>query len=152
MSITTKANSRWEGNLREGSGTMRLPSGTYEGPYTFKSRFGSGASPEDGTNPEELIGAAHAGCFSQYLALLLSQNGTPPNAIDTTAKVSIVTHKVQTTRAVVRGIATHDNAQIVFVDTPGLHRPLHRLGRFLERQAAASLEAADSFLAVRGTL
>lgn len=57
-----------------------------EGTFTRASRFADGA----GTNPEELIGAAHAGCFSQFLALLLSKNGTPPASIETTAKVSIV--------------------------------------------------------------
>jgi osmotically inducible protein OsmC len=56
------------------------------GDFTKASRFADGA----GTNPEELIGAAHAGCFSQFLALLLTQEGTPPTSIETTAKVSIV--------------------------------------------------------------
>lgn len=56
------------------------------GTFTKASRFADG----DGTNPEELLGAAHAGCFSQFLALLLSKEGTPPNAISTTAKVSIM--------------------------------------------------------------
>ena len=57
-----------------------------EGAFTKASRFADG----EGTNPEELVGAAHAGCFSQYLALLLSGNGTPPRSVETTAKVSIV--------------------------------------------------------------
>lgn len=57
-----------------------------EGAFSKASRFADGA----GTNPEELLGAAHAGCFSQYLALLLTKNGTPPTSIETTAKVSIV--------------------------------------------------------------
>lgn len=56
-----------------------------EGTFSKASRFADG----DGTNPEELIGAAHAGCFSQFLALLLTKEGTPPNSIETTAKVSI---------------------------------------------------------------
>ena len=55
-----KANARWDGSLTEGHGTMRMASGAYEGPYSFQSRFEEG----DGTNPEELIAAAHAGCFS----------------------------------------------------------------------------------------
>jgi osmotically inducible protein OsmC len=57
-----------------------------EGTFTKASRFADGT----GTNPEELIGAAHAGCFSQFLASLLSKNGTPPNSIETTAKVSMM--------------------------------------------------------------
>lgn len=84
--MAATANARWEGSLAEGSGTMSTATGL-EGTFTRASRFADG----EGTNPEELIGAAHAGCFSQFLALLLSDNGTPPNSIETTAKVSIVT-------------------------------------------------------------
>lgn len=58
------ANARWQGSLKEGSRTMALGSGAFEGPCSFESRFEDGA----GTNPEELIGAAHAGCFSRALA------------------------------------------------------------------------------------
>jgi osmotically inducible protein OsmC len=83
--MAATATARWEGSIDEGSGTMATATGL-EGTFTKASRFADG----DGTNPEELIGAAHAGCFSQYLALLLSQNGTPPTSIETTAKVSIV--------------------------------------------------------------
>ena len=75
----------WEGTLREGKGTMRLGSGAFEGPYSFKSRFENGA----GTNPEELIGAAEAGCFSMALALNLEKAGHPPKSIRTTAKVTL---------------------------------------------------------------
>jgi len=64
---------------------MRLGSGAYEGPFTYASRFESGT----GTNPEELIGAAHAGCFSMYLSALLDKTGTPAKSIRTTAKVRI---------------------------------------------------------------
>lgn len=83
--MAATATARWEGSLDEGSGTMSTATGL-EGTFTKASRFAEGT----GTNPEELIGAAHAGCFSQYLASLLSKNGTPPNAIETTAKVSIM--------------------------------------------------------------
>lgn len=75
---------RWQGSIDEGTGTMATGSGI-EGSFSKASRFADGA----GTNPEELIGAAHAGCFSQFLALLLSGDGTPPASIETTAKVSI---------------------------------------------------------------
>jgi osmotically inducible protein OsmC len=75
----------WKGTLKEGSGTMRLASGLYEGPYTFSSRFEEAA----GTNPEELIGAAHAGCFSMFLAALLTDKGYKPERIHTTAAVHL---------------------------------------------------------------
>jgi osmotically inducible protein OsmC len=75
----------WKGNLTEGNGSMRLGSGAYEGAFSRASRFGDGA----GTNPEELLGAAHAGCFSMYLSLILSQAGHIPTHIDTTAKVHL---------------------------------------------------------------
>ncbi|MBM4421948.1 MAG: OsmC family protein [Chloroflexi bacterium] len=79
------SSAKWEGNLNDGSGTMRLGSGAYEGPFTFASRFADGP----GTNPEELIGAAHAGCFSMFLSALLSKGGFPPKAIRTTATVHL---------------------------------------------------------------
>lgn len=80
-----KSEAAWEGTLKEGRGTMRLASGLYEGPYTFSSRFEEGA----GTNPEELIGAAHAGCFSMFLAALLTEKGYTPGRISTTAAVHL---------------------------------------------------------------
>ncbi len=75
----------WKGNLTEGSGTMKLGKGGYEGPFTKASRFDNGA----GTNPEELIGAAHAGCYSMFLSAVLSKSGFPPTEIRTTAKVHL---------------------------------------------------------------
>lgn len=75
----------WRGNLVDGSGTMKLGKGGYEGPYTRASRFENGA----GTNPEELIGAAHAGCYSMFLSALLSKSGFPPAEIRTTARVHL---------------------------------------------------------------
>jgi len=78
------ANARWEGSLTEGKGTMRMASGAYEGPYSFQSRFEEG----DGTNPEELIAAAHAGCFSMALSGQLGNAGLTAQSIDTTATVT----------------------------------------------------------------
>jgi osmotically inducible protein OsmC len=75
----------WKGSLTEGKGTMRLASGAYEGEYTKASRFEEGP----GTNPEELIGAAHAGCFSMFLSAILSDAGHIPTRISTTAKVHL---------------------------------------------------------------
>jgi osmotically inducible protein OsmC len=84
MSIR-KSSAEWKGTLREGAGTMKLGSGAYEGPFTFASRFESG----QGTNPEELIGAAHAGCFSMFLSALLTKAGFTPTRISTTATVHL---------------------------------------------------------------
>ena len=79
------SSAEWKGSLKEGSGTMRLASGAYEGAYTFSSRFEEGK----GTNPEELIGAAHAGCFSMFLSALLSGAGYEVKRIHTTATVHL---------------------------------------------------------------
>jgi lipoyl-dependent peroxiredoxin len=75
----------WEGGLRKGKGKMKIGKGAFDGTYTFASRFESGK----GTNPEELIGAAHAGCFSMALALMLEQEGRKPERITTTARVKV---------------------------------------------------------------
>lgn len=84
MSIR-KANAIWEGDLAKGNGTMSLGSGAFEGKYSVGSRFAS----DPGTNPEELIGAAHAGCFSMAFSAILGKNGFTPNSIKTEAKVHI---------------------------------------------------------------
>lgn len=82
MPIRT-ASARWLGTLTEGSGTLRTGSGGFTGNYSFKSRFEEG----EGSNPEELIGAAHSGCFSMALSKVLADAGYPPNWIETTAVV-----------------------------------------------------------------
>lgn len=78
-----KAQAEWSGNLREGSGRMAF--GSFEGAYTFASRFEEG----EGTNPEELIAAAHAGCFSMALANQLAQAGYTPRRVQTEARVHL---------------------------------------------------------------
>lgn len=80
-----KGSAVWEGTLKEGNGKMKLGQDGYEGPFSFQSRFESGA----GTNPEELIGAAHAGCFSMALASNLGKAGHEPKRISTTAIVTL---------------------------------------------------------------
>jgi len=80
-----QATAEWRGNLKEGTGHMRFGSGAFDGAYDFRSRFGDGA----GTNPEELIGAAHAGCFSMALSGILTRAGHPPESVRTTAKVPL---------------------------------------------------------------
>ena len=79
------ANARWEGGLQDGRGTMRMASGAYEGPYSFQSRFEEG----DGTNPEELIAAAHAGCYSMALSGELGKAGHDPESVETEAIVHL---------------------------------------------------------------
>jgi osmotically inducible protein OsmC len=80
-----RANARWDGSLKDGNGTMRMASGAYEGPYTFESRFEEG----EGTNPEELIAAAHAGCYSMALSGDLGQAGHEVESVETNATVQI---------------------------------------------------------------
>ncbi len=75
----------WEGDLQNGKGTLRLGSGAFEGQYSFTSRFEEGT----GTNPEELIGAAHAGCFSMALSAALAREGHTPTRVQTTARVRL---------------------------------------------------------------
>ena len=79
------AEAEWKGSLSRGSGRMKLGSGACEGSYSFPSRFEDGP----GSNPEELIGAAHAGCFSMALSHMLSEAGHIPDVVHTTAKVHI---------------------------------------------------------------
>ena len=79
------ANARWEGGLKDGKGNMRLGGGAFEGQYSFSSRFEEGV----GTNPEELIAAAHAGCFSMAFSAGLEKAGHSPNSVETEAKVHL---------------------------------------------------------------
>ena len=104
MAVTSRAKAEWKGSLKEGGGEVEFSG--YKGSYTFASRFETGK----GTNPEELIAAAHAGCYSMQLSGLLTANNTPPTSIRTTAKVTIeagvgITGIVLTTEAEVPGIA-----------------------------------------------
>ena len=80
---TRKAEAEWRGNLLQGKGLLKVGSGAFEGPYDFRSRTADGK----GTNPEELIGAAHAGCFSMALSARLTQAGFTAERIHTSAKV-----------------------------------------------------------------
>lgn len=82
MSVRT-AKAQWNGTLKEGQGTMNFSN--YSGPFTFVSRFEEG----EGTNPEELVGAAHSGCYSMFLAALISGAGFVPESVETTASVHL---------------------------------------------------------------
>jgi osmotically inducible protein OsmC len=104
---TAKAQARWTGTLKEGTGSMSGASGHLQAPFTFATRFEGAAG---GTNPEELIGAAQAGCFSMFLAAQLTNAGHPPTSIDTTATVTLgegptVTKIELVTVAVVPGVS-----------------------------------------------
>jgi osmotically inducible protein OsmC len=107
---THKADAEWQGNLAQGSGRLKGGSGAFAGPYSFKSRFEEGQSA---TNPEELMGAAHAGCFSMALAAQLSRAGVPPTRIHTAAKVHL--EKVGDGFAITR-IELETEAQIPGID------------------------------------
>jgi osmotically inducible protein OsmC len=80
-----KATATWQGSLQDGKGTMALGTGAWEGPFSFRSRFEEG----EGSNPEELIAAAHAGCFSMAFSAELGKDGITPESVETTANVSL---------------------------------------------------------------
>jgi osmotically inducible protein OsmC len=105
---TRTATAQWEGPVADGGGNIALGSGAFRGPYSWRSRFEQGT----GTNPEELLAAAHAGCFSMALAAALQQAGHLPESIDTHADVKLekqhngfaITNISLATRARVSGI------------------------------------------------
>jgi osmotically inducible protein OsmC len=106
----------WEGNLKDGRGSMKLGSGAFEGAYSFASRFEEGR----GTNPEELIGAAHSGCFSMALSASLEKAGYIATRIETSAKVHLgkigdatrITHIDLDCEAIVEGIGEAEFQEI----------------------------------------
>jgi osmotically inducible protein OsmC len=105
---TRQSKATWNGDLKQGKGVMKVGKTGYEGPFTYVSRFEEG----EGTNPEELLGAAHAGCYSMFLAALLSADGHAPNSVNTTAKVHIGT---------VDGAPTIHTIELISeVDVPGI--------------------------------
>src|SRR3989440_2531143 len=107
---TQKAEAEWKGNLAQGSGRLKVGSGAFDGPYSFKSRFEEGQSA---TNPEELIGAAHAGCFTMALVAQLSRAGITPTRVHTEAQVKL--EKVGDAFAITR-IDLQTEAQIPGID------------------------------------
>ncbi len=82
---TRNGNAEWRGDLKGGAGTVKVGDGVFEGNYSFSSRFEEG----EGTNPEELIGAAHAGCFAMALSLVLTEADHPPESIKAEARVHL---------------------------------------------------------------
>lgn len=107
---TRKASAQWNGDLKNGNGTMELESGSYKGAYSFASRFENG----DGTNPEELIGAAHAGCYSMALANELAKADYNPKSVKTKAEV---TFDVTNDGPAITGIKLICDADIPAIDT-----------------------------------
>ena len=113
----------WNKGLKDGNGTVKLGSGAWEGQYSFSSRFESGK----GTNPEELLGASHAGCFSMALAAGLGKAGFNPSSVHTTAAVSIdkvgegfkITKIVLRTQASVPGIDAQKFQEIAVATKSG---------------------------------
>jgi osmotically inducible protein OsmC len=138
---TRTASARWEGTLKEGSGTVALGSGAFQGAYSFNTRFEDGS----GTNPEELIAAAHAGCYSMALSNMLAGAGYPPNSVDTTAKVHLgktdagmsVTRIDLVTRGDVPGLAADEFAK---------HAEAAREGCIISRALAAVEITLDATL------
>lgn len=107
------ATARWEGGLQQGKGSLRLGSGgAFEGQYSFSSRFEEGT----GTNPEELIGAAHAGCFSMALSAGLERAGYTATSVDTTARVHL--ERADSGFSISR-IELDCTAQVPGIDDPG---------------------------------
>jgi osmotically inducible protein OsmC len=102
---TRTAEAVWNGSLMEGKGTLSTGSKAFSGPYDWKSRSGEGST----TNPEELLGAAHAGCFSMALSHQLAQAGHPPTRVQTTARVSF---EKQTEGFAITKIELACNAQV----------------------------------------
>jgi len=102
---TRNGSAQWQGDLESGSGRITVGNGIFEGSYSYKTRFGEG---EEGTNPEELLAASHAACFSMALSLGLEQAGTPATRITTTAHCTVdkagAGFKVTTMRLEVRGV------------------------------------------------
>ncbi len=138
---TRKATALWNGSLKEGNGTMKY--GTFEGPYTFSSRFEEGK----GTNPEELVGAAHAGCFSMFLSALIGKKDITAKTVETTAVVELgkddkgpkITSITLNCEANVPGISEADFQQLVQDAKEGC--PISRLLTGTEIKVNATLKS-----------
>jgi osmotically inducible protein OsmC len=136
MKRTATAN--WNGSLKDGSGTLDMQSGAFSAqPYTYKGRFVD-ESGQSGTNPEELIAAAHAGCFAMQLANMLAENGTPPDSLNVTATVELVP-----------GTGITGSALMLEAKVPGIDQ-----ARFAELadQAKATCPVSKALAAIKITL
>ena len=132
------ANAIWQGTLKEGNGTLVTQSGAISAlHYTFKGRFVDEAG-RSGTNPEELIGAAHAGCYAMQLSAFLANNGTPASKLDVTAAVELVP-----------GTGITGSALTVKADVPGLDAA--KFAEFAEK-AKAECPVSKALGAINVTL
>lgn len=139
MAIRT-ASAHWQGTLTDGSGTIRTGQGGLQGNYSFASRFAEG----EGTNPEELIGAAHAGCYSMALTKGLADAGFPPTSVDTTAKVHLdnVDGRQTVTRIHLVCVASADGLdEAAFVKVAEATKDNCPISRLLSPGAQVTLEA-----------
>ena len=135
------AQAQWTGTLKEGKGVMQIPGAGYEGPFTFASRFESG----EGTNPEELVGAAISGCFSMFLSALISKQDLVPTSISTSAVVTLgeegggpkITQIQLTTEAQVPGLSEETFKELV--QTTKEKCPISRLYTGTDIQVEAKL-------------
>ena len=93
------ADARWEGTLKEGKGNLKLGSGSFDGQYSFSSRFEEGT----GTNPEELVAAAHAGCFTMKLSFVLGEAGFTPENLETKCEITFENGSVTKSHLIVKG-------------------------------------------------
>ena len=137
---TRTAKAQWNGTLKDGNGVMNF--GDYEGPFTFASRF----EESEGTNPEELVGAAIAGCFSMFLSALVSEEGLTPTGIATTATVELgddngpqITSIVLQTNASIPGLAQDKFDELIAASKANC--PISRLYQGTEISVEATLQA-----------
>jgi lipoyl-dependent peroxiredoxin len=86
MAIERSSSARWEGDLKSGNGRFELGSKAFSGPYSYATRFESG---DNGTNPEDLVAAAHASCFAMAFSNMLAQEGYTPDSVEVTATVTL---------------------------------------------------------------
>src|SRR6267142_1555412 len=133
-----RAEAEWDGNLREGRGRLSLESGAFQGPYSFRDRFEDGKN----TNPEELLGAAHAGCFSMALAAGLTAAGHPPGHIHTTATVSL--EREGDGFAITKiALATEADPPHQRRDGPERHRPREAISRVCDHRSSVRRSRGD---------
>jgi osmotically inducible protein OsmC len=136
-----KAEAQWEGSLQDGKGTMRFGSGAFEGAYSFSSRFEDGS----GTNPEELIAAAHAGCFSMALSGALGRAGHPPERVSTTANVHLERQEA--------GFRITRIDLVTEASVPGLEdTPFQEIAETAKRTCPVSVVLAGADISLRASL
>jgi osmotically inducible protein OsmC len=141
--LKRRAKAKWEGNLKQGKGSMAFGSGAFEGAYSFSSRFEAG----EGTNPEELIAAAHAGCFSMAFSNELDKAGFTPDSVETEATVILenleggfrITKIELATEGVVPGISVEQFNEIAMAASRGC--PVSQALKAVEISVNADLKA-----------